>query len=166
MNTVLHSGENDGGFVFNNEDTQPVTISNLTVDVSYTALNTEAGPIVLRIVDPTTGNSLGDYHLESITKDPVIPYTYGQLGIQIPLSFVLGAQKQKLLPIELLGADPMQIQGVNPTFTLTLRGVTTAPVVSKLIITAAQIAWSCVVPIGGFDPNATSGAFAAGTACQ
>lgn len=165
MDTVLRAGENDGGLVFNNEDTQGVTISSITIDVSYTALNVQTGPLVLRFIDPMSGNSLGDYHMETLPLDPSSPYTHAETNIQIPLSFNIPAQKQKLLPIELLGANTMQIQGVNPTFTLTLRGVTTAQTVQKLIINGAQIQWSCVVPLGGYDPNATSGAYAEDNAC-
>ena len=45
MATVLQSGENDGGFVFNNSSAEAVTVTGLTLDVSYTALNVVAGPL-------------------------------------------------------------------------------------------------------------------------
>jgi hypothetical protein len=165
MDTLLQQSENDGGFVFNNEDNQTTTLSGITIGVSYTALNVAQGPLVLRFINPATGASFDDYHLEDLPTDPSIPYTHAQTNISIPLGFVIAPSTQKLLPIELLGADPMSIQGVNPTLTITLSGIATDPVVSKLAMGAAQISWSCVVPVGGYDPNATSGAFAAGNAC-
>jgi len=164
MNTVLANDENDGGIVFNNEDTNPVTITNLVVDVSYTAL-VGGTPLVLRFADPVTGLSLYDYHLENVPLDPGSTYTHTVTGIQVPLSFTVGAEKAKMLPVEILGVNRMSVLGVNPTVTVTLRNVVTNPFVERLILTAAQLSWSCVVPVGGFDPNATSGAFAAGNAC-
>jgi len=165
MNTVLRDDENDGGFTFNNEDSQPVTLSGLTIDVSFRALNLAEGPLVLRFVNPATGLSLYDYHLENLPADPSGQFLHSQAGIQIPFSFTLAAGAEKLLPIQVLGVHRMSIQGIDPTITITLRGVATDPPVGKLILGQALISWSCVVPFGSYDPNATSGAFAAGNAC-
>jgi hypothetical protein len=168
MVTILHDDENDGGFVFNNEDAQPVTITNLTIDASYTALDTSERPLLLRPVNPTTGLSFGDYHLETLVADPSVPYTYAGTNITIPISLTLKPKTEKMLPIEILGVHRLSILGTDPAVTITLRGVTTSQGTSggKTVIASNQISWSCIVPLGGYDPNATSGPFITGQACQ
>ncbi len=167
MDTVLQSNENDGGFVFRNNDAEPIMVSNLTLDVSYTALNVAYGPLVLRFIDPATELPLGsDYHLESLAADPSLPYTNVGTGIQIPVSFTIGPTSQKLLPLELLGVHWMSISGVNPTMTITLRAVATDQSQGKAVLNAAVLSWSCIVATEAYDPNATSGAYASGLACQ
>lgn len=165
MGAVLENSENNGGFVFNNEDAEPVTITGLTLDVSYTALNTAAGPLVLRLLDPTTNLSIGDYHLENLPADAALPYTHTGT-ITAPLSFAVKATSQKMLPLVILGAQTMNISSVDPSMTITLSAITADPDNGKIMLKAAKIGWSCVVPVGAYDPNATSGPFATGEACR
>ncbi|HEX4104273.1 MAG TPA: hypothetical protein VHZ04_02220 [Candidatus Paceibacterota bacterium] len=166
MDTVLNSSNNQGGFVFDNEDTEPVTVTGFAINVSYTALNTGQGPLVLRFLDPVSGAPLTDYHLENLALDPTTQYTHTGTDIQIPVSFTIPASSQKLLPIELLGVHTVSITGVNPAVTITLQTVSTNPSDAKTILGQAQISWSCEVPTTSYDPNATSGALASGLACQ
>jgi hypothetical protein len=165
IGTVLKNGENDGGFVFTNEDTEPITITQMTLDISYTGLSTVYGPLVFRVVNPVNGQPDGDYHLENLPAITGQQYTFGQSGMVIPASLTIPAGGQKLLPIQVLGVDTMSIQGVNPSMTVTLRGITTNRTDSNAVINGAQLAWSCVVSFVSYDPNATSGAVADGDAC-
>ncbi len=165
INTVLKDTENDGGLVFTNEDSKPITINQMAVDVSYTGLSTVNGPIILRIINPATGQSTGDYHLENLPADPSQQFTFSQSGISLPVSLTLPAGGEKLLPIELLGTHTMSIAGVNPTVTVKLRGITTNRDDSNIVLNDAQLSWSCVVTFQVYDPNATSGALVAGDAC-
>ncbi|GEM_PF-1561263 len=166
MNTVLADETNDGGFVLKNEDAKPATVTNLTLDVSYTALNTQIGPLVLQILDPSTDVSLFKYHMENLAADTSLPYTHSATGIEVPLSFTLKPADRKLLPVRILGVHRMMISGVDPTVTVALRALAVDPSDIKPTLNTAQIRWSCVVPLTGYDPNATSGPFAAGDACR
>jgi len=165
MSTVLKNDEDDGGFVFNNEDTQPITVTQMTLDVSYTALSTVYGPIIMRVVNPVTGQSTGDYHLESVPAVPGQQYAFAQPGMVIPVALTIPAGSQKLLPIQLVGIHTMSIEGVNPVVTVTLRDVTTGHASGNTVINGTQLSWSCVVTFAAYDPNATSGALVAGDAC-
>jgi hypothetical protein len=165
MNTVLKNNENDGGFVFTNEDVLANTVTAITLDVSYTGLTNIYGPLVLRVVDPATEQSVGDYHLENVPADANDQYTHHQNGITLPISFKVFAGSQKLLPIQVLGVQAMSVSGVNPNITITLRGVTTDHGEDKLIVNSAIIRWNCVVTFASYDPNATSGALVSGNAC-
>jgi len=185
MNTILADNTNNGGVVFNNQDINPVTITGITFDASYSYLNILNGPLVLRFLDPTTNQSLADYHLEKI---PAVAdgaaaggnavgtsntYTYAQSGITLPLSFTIPPSTQKMLPIEVLGVDRMFVLGTSPTMSITLRGVTTNEADNangasgdvKIVMANPNITWSCAVSTASYDPNATSGVYTTGQAC-
>lgn len=167
MGTVLHNGENDGGFVFNNSSAEAVTITGLTLDISYTALNVAAGPLVLRPIDPISGVPYSDYHLENLAVDPSVPYTHTGTGIVIPVSFTVKPAQQKMFPLEILGVSVMGVAGASPAMTITLRDITTDGASGvKVSQNAPKISWSCIVPLTGYDPNATSGPYATGEACR
>lgn len=168
MSTLLTDSMNQGGFVFNNEDTGPVTIKDLTFDISYTGLNTVYGPLVLRIVNPTDETVYTDYHMESFPLDPSSQFTHSKTGVSVslPFPFTVNGAYQKMLPIEVLGVHKMSVLGVDPTVTITLRGVSVDPSNVRTQINSPQISWSCVVVLGAYDPNATSGPAAVGTACR
>ncbi len=166
MNTMLNNNANFGGFIFRNDDTQPITITGLDIDVSYRGLNIINTPLVLRVENPATGVSLVDYHLEKLAADPSSSYAYAGTDIHIPLSFTLGATSQKMLPVDILGVQRLSIYGINPTIAVTLRGVTTNQNMNKIVLSSPKISWSCIVPLGAYDPNATSGPYATGQACQ
>jgi len=166
MNTVLQDNVSSGGFVFRNDDAEPVTITGLDVDVSYTALNTAGGPLVLRFADPATELSLIDYHLENLAVNPSLPNTHSGTNIHVPLSLTINPASPKMLPVKILGAHRMSISGVDPSVTVTLRQVTTNQSASRIMLSSAKISWSCVIIIGACDPNATSGPCATGQACR
>lgn len=166
MSTILSNDTNNGGFVFNNQDGAPVTITGLTFDVSFQYLTTVYGPLVLRMVDPITETSLGDYHLETTPVDPTKEFSYHAPNVTIPISFTVKGSSQKLLPIEILGVHKMLIDKTTPQVTLTLTGITTNPSDTKTTLNSATISWSCDVVIGGYDPNATSGPMATGRICK
>jgi hypothetical protein len=165
MNSLLQDGTNLGGLVFNNINSSPVTITGLDIDVAYTGLNIANNPLVLRVEDPVTNDSLDDVHLETL-KAASAPYTYSGTDIHIPLSFTVGAASQKMLPLDLLGVQKLHIYGVDPSITITARNVTTDPNLNRTVLNAAEISWSCINPIGTYDPNATSGPYATGQACS
>ena len=155
MDQVLTDGENDGGITFNNEDTTTSTIRGLTIDVSFTDFNLLNGPLVLRVIDPATGQTISDYHLEKAPVDPSTPYTNTQTGIVIPLNFAIPAQHQKMLPIEILNVQKMLMQGSTPQITVTVKNVQTAESGVKTNLSSPVVHWQCTVALGGYNPNAT-----------
>lgn len=166
MSTILKSNLNTGGFIFRNDDTDPVTVTGIDVDVSYRGLDTMDGPLLLRVKDTATDLPLAEYNLENLAADPSASYAHSGTNIHIPFSFTINAASQKLLRINVLGVHRLSIYGVDPTVSITLHRVTTDKNADKVVLSAAKISWSCIVPIGAYDPNATSGPFATGQACQ
>ena len=166
MSTVLKNDLDNGGFVFNNEDTASTTITQLTVDVSYTALSTLYGPLILRVVDPATGQPAGDFHLENLPAVTGQQFTFAQSGMAIPVSFTLPPGAVKLLPLQLLGVHTMSVLGTNPVATITLRSIATNRADSNAVMNSASLSWNCVVTTASYDPNATSGPLVAGDACN
>lgn len=167
MDTILtDQGSNNGGFVFTNNDADPITVTGLTIDISYQGLTLLQGPLTLRFLDPSTNASLFDYNMESVPANPAGQFSYATTGVTIPLSLKIPGMKAELLPFEILGAHLMSVSGLNPTITITLRNVATTESDVPAVVNAAQVQWSCVVAVAGYDPNATSGPYADGTVCK
>jgi hypothetical protein len=166
MNTHLVDDTNIGGFVFENQDSDPITVTKMTLDLSYTALNTQAGPLVLRFLDPTTGKFLYDFDMLSLPALPSPEHTYGEMNIDLPIAFTFPASAKKLLQVEVLGVHKMLIVGNDPMIKIALRGVTTDSADVRTLFLGAEIHWSCIVTNIPFDPNATTGPFATGEACK
>lgn len=156
--SLLQNNTNDGGFTFNNQDSQPVTITGLTVDVSYTGVVTSTNLLVLRFADPETGASLYDYPLASDAPGG------STNDVSIPLSFTIPAKTARVLPVNAIGVSILAVDGTNPTINVTLEGMTVNDGIPTKLI-SSQISWSCVVPTTGYDPYATSSAFLSGQAC-
>lgn len=165
INTVLKNEKNDGGIVFNNQDSSPITIQAVALDISFTYLSTIEGPLVLRFADPVTGQPLSDYHLEGLPELSSSTFTYGQTNITVPVNFVIGSSKERSLPIQILNVQKMGIPGTSPAVHITLRGVTTNRSDVKTVLTDPDIIWTCTIPTVAYDPNATSGVFVSGQAC-
>lgn len=165
MSTHLVSDENDGGFTFANQDTQPITVTSETFDISFAGLSTSYGPLVLRLVDPKDPTNHLDYHLENTPVNPAVPFTYNVPGITLSFPFTINGSAQKLLPVQILGVHKLSVEGTDPTVKVTLRGFTTDRTDIKRAPGTPQILWSCVVTLAAYDPNATSGPFATGDAC-
>lgn len=167
MNTILKDGQNNGGFVFENQDSNPITISNITIDTSFTKLNTSTSPLVLRFVDSASDKTLFDYHMETLPADPTLPRTQGQKNANIPISFKIGPKTKKALWIQALGVSKINaLDGINPAIHVAIRGVTTNQADTKTILRSATFTWTCVIPTTSYDPNATSGIFMSGEVCR
>ncbi|HVO28776.1 MAG TPA: hypothetical protein VMT81_02215, partial [Candidatus Paceibacterota bacterium] len=146
-------------FTFDNQDSEPVTITGLTIDASFNGLNTSTRPLLLRFEDPATGSSLYDYHMETLPGGSAA-------GVSIPLSFTIAPGIQKMLPVQALGVNILQVDGTSPAIIVTLRGVNVGAGSGVSVRMATpQINWSCTVPVGGYNPYATSSPFLTGQAC-
>ena len=166
MNTVLKNNRNDGGFVFTNNDTEPITITSLTLNVSYADLTTVYGPLVMRTLDPETGAITGEYDLTSIPADPSRPYAFAKNGIVAPVNVTIPPGGSRIIPIQLVGVDAMSMEHTTPTFSISLAAVATNRTDAAITLTNAALQWSCVVTFQAYDPNATSGPLATGQACN
>lgn len=166
MNTILANDENDGGFVFTNTDPRDSAITGVTFDVSYNNLSTTQRPLVLRFLNPADGTILYDYHMENLPETDPSTFAHGATGVNAPLSFTIKGSNQKLLPVQILGVTKMLIAGSTPRITVTLTGISTGQSNVKTVFHSAKISWHCVVASGAYDPNATSGPYATGEACQ
>ncbi len=153
MNSVLVNDKNDGGIVFTNTDPNPVTVTDLTLDVSYSYLSTTDRPLVLRILTPDTDVRLADYHLENLPETDPSTYTYGQAGMNAPITFTIPGSTQKMLPIEILGVTKMLISGSSPAVIVTVRAATTNQTGMKTTLSNPTVTWACNVPYSVSNPN-------------
>jgi hypothetical protein len=153
MNSILVNDENDGGIVFTNTDPNPVTVTGLTLDVAYRYLSTTDRPLVLRILTPDTDARLADYHLENLPTTDSSAYTYGQSGMNAPVTFTIPGSAQKMLPIEILGVTKMLISGSSPAVTVAVRAVATNQASVKTTLSSPTITWTCNVPYSVSNPN-------------
>ena len=166
MSSLLKDGKNESGFVFDNQDDKPLTITKLTIDISFTALNTASTPLVVRFLDPKTELSIFDYHAESLPADSSDPHTQSGTNAEVPLSFTLGAHSQKMLPVQMVGVSKLNIAGVNPAITVIVRSVTTDSADVGVVLRQSQISWTCITPTEAYNPLATSSIFMTGQACR
>ncbi len=166
MDTVLKDTENDGGFVFTNDDTQPITVTNLTFNVAYNDLTNAYGPTILRFINPVTGAPAGDFDISNLPAVSGGSYTNEQDGLSAPVSLTIPPDDERLLPIAILGAHPLSVQSTTPTLSVTLKGVTISAPDVQTVLNSASISWSCTVTFAIYDPNATSGALVSGQACN
>ena len=165
IDTVLKNDKNVGSFVFDNEDSDPITVTNVTFDASFVTLSTSSNPLVVRFLDPITENILYDYHLENIPADPAKQFSAAQTGITVPVSFTVPGNTERALPINVVGVRKMSVSGINPSITITLRGVGLTDATIKKELQSPSITWTCVTPTGAYDPNSLTDAFATGQAC-
>jgi hypothetical protein len=157
-NSLLQDNTNLGGFTFDNQDSEPVTITGLTVDVSFNGVSTSTGLLVLRFANPVTGASLYDYPLATAAAGG------SATGVSIPLSLTIPANTAKALPVDALGVSVLAVSGSNPSVNVVLRGVTVNDSIATQLI-SPRISWSCVVPTTAYDPYATSSPFLSGQVC-
>lgn len=166
ITTILKDGENSGGFIFDNQDSKTLTITNLNIDASFTALTTSTRPLVIRFLDPRTDLSLFDYHLENLPADPTKPGTQSVVNAAVPLSFKIEPHTKKLLPIQALGVTVLSIPGNKPVIKVVLRGVTVDQTDVKTTLRQPEISWTCTVPTEAYNPYATSSVFMTGEVCR
>lgn len=165
IDTLLRDDKNSGGFVFNNQDSLPVTITSVKVDAYYANLNVSSLPLVLRFIDPSTETTLADYNLGNIPENSG-QYTHSQTGIDVPISFYLAPNSQKMLAVQMVGVRKMILANQDPIIKITLTDVSPDNSDAKVSISSPQIVWTCIATTAAYDPNATSGPYATGQVCK
>ncbi len=148
---TLVNGKNDSGFIFNNEDSEPVTLTGLTLDISFTALSV-IDPLVIRFADGKTEKSIVDYPINGLPDDQSIQFTKRKSGIQIPLSFTIKANSQRLLAISALGVQALSISSTTPAVEIDLVDATFDRTDVRPYFNSRTIKWYCVVPQLGIAP--------------
>jgi hypothetical protein len=167
MDTVLKNDKNTGGFVFINQDTLPLTVNGLMLDIAYTGLNADTrNPLVLRFLEPGSEQTLLEHHLETIPEDLGKQFSHTQNGLTLPITFTIEPASQKMLPVHLLGVRKMSVLGINPTVTIALRETKINRGDVKTVLNSAALSWMCIVSFESFNPNATSGPYVSGTVCR
>lgn len=154
MSTLLKYGLNTNAFVFDNQDSQPITLTGLVFDASFTALSTSSSPLVIRFVDPKNEATLYEYHMENLPPDLSRPYTYGQTNIQVNFPFEIGAAGEKAIFVEALGVSGAVLTNANPEIRVALKNISTDRNDIKTIFISPIISWSCI-PMQ-YNPYATS----------
>lgn len=143
LNMTLKSDKSTNGFVFDNQSGAPVTVTDLMFDVSFLSLNT-GSPIVLRFTDPVTETSFGDHPLQDIPADPSNPRRHGTTGLNETVSFAVKPGAQRMLPVEVLGVQPIIFGSIEPEVKITLQQITTDHPEVKTMLASPVILWTCV----------------------
>jgi len=165
MNTILRDGINSNGFVFNNQDSDPVNITGLTFRVSFTSLNTSTVPLILRFADPISGASLMDYEIDGLPSDPILTNVHSQDGVRASLVFGIPPSNQKMLMVQALGVQKFIFGGMNPEIKIMLEGITTDRPDVKIIFNSTVIDWTCTPMTQQYNPYSTSSLYESGQAC-
>lgn len=148
LDTVLKFNKSTNGFVFDNQSAVPITVTGFTFDVSFTALNTSS-PLVLRFLESDNGTMLVEYPLQDSPADSIRPHTNASADMKASFSFAVKPRARRLLPVEILGVQPLAIIGVNPEVKVTLRQITTDHSDINTAILSPIVSWNCIT----YDPN-------------
>lgn len=155
-NTLLINSANNGGIILKNEDSNPITITSVTFNASYSYLNTLSSiPLIIRFQNPVSDAPLADY----------TPTNQTSTNITLPLSLIIPPLSQKFLPIQVLGVQKMLVLNTTPSVSIAITGVTIDRSDVKIILNNPNLTWSCEVTSQSYNPNATSGAYVSGQAC-
>jgi len=154
------------GFVFNNRDSQTITVTDLKLDISYAALSLDPIPPIIRFMDSFTDKQLAEYDLGQVPEDTSHPMLHTKTSIDIPVTFPIPAGSQKMIAVHILGVRKIRSIGNDPDLKISLRDITTDPGDVKTVFNFPQLHWACIMPTTAYDPNATSGPFATGQACR
>ncbi|HUX35835.1 MAG TPA: hypothetical protein VMV71_02265 [Candidatus Paceibacterota bacterium] len=148
LDTLLKSGSDENGFVFDNQSGSKIMISSLTFDVYFKSLNVSS-PIIIRFVNPDDSSSYVDFPVQNLPADVSDPAAKSATGMQeSSFSFSINPHSQRLLTVQLFGIQQLMTIGVNPEFKIMLRQITTDNPSLKTTLFSPSISWSCIP----FDP--------------
>jgi len=152
LDTTLKSNKNTNGFVLDNQSAVPITVTGVTFDVSFTALNTSF-PLIFRFIKPDDESILAEYPLQDLPADSGRPQMKKGANMKASFSFVVKGRSQRLLPVEIVNVQPLTLIGLNPEITVTLRQVDIDRSDIKATLFSPIISWSCIV----YDPYHAGG---------
>lgn len=148
----LISGQNDSGFAFSNEDSEPVTVTGLTLNISIAAVGV-TNPLVIRFADGKTGAIIKDYQINDMPDDPSLQFAKAKSGIQIPLSLTIKPNSNRFLEVSALGVEVLSyIPGSSPTISIDLSNVTLDRTDMNIYFNSRKIKWYCIAPQIGATP--------------
>ncbi len=147
LSTLLKSGLNSNGFVFDNQSNTKLIINGLTFDIYFKALNVSS-PIVVRFINPDDETSHIDFQVQNLPADVANPNVRSTTGMKTSFSFSINPRSQRLLRAELLGIQQLLTIGVNPEFNVILQQVNVDSSDIKTVFFSPAISWNCIP----FDP--------------
>ncbi len=148
LGTALKSGSDANGFVFDNQSDSKITITGMTFDIRFRALNVSS-PIVVRFVNPNNEAVYVDFPVQNAAVDPADSNSRHAAGLNAGLSFSINPHSQRLLGVELFGIQQLLTAGVNPEFKVVLQEISTDNSGLKKVFLSPAITWSCIP----FDPT-------------
>jgi hypothetical protein len=155
LGIVLKDGENTSGLVFNNQDDQPLIITALTFNVSFTALATSS-PLAIRFADPKDESSLIDYRIQDLPPDPLRPYTSSRANISVSMAFNIGPYEQRMILVKALGVHKSLLPSVNPEIAVTVTKVSTDRSDINTTLSSTFVSWSCIANTQTYNPYAST----------
>ncbi len=158
LGTTLRSGTDNNGFVFDNQSDSPINVNGIVVDVSFRSLNTSS-PIALRFYSPDNESLISDFQIQNSPPDPLklnFKTTQG-IVVSFPFTFTVKPRSQRMLPVQILGVQPLNEVGINPEIDIVLRQVNYDNQGIKISLVSPAISWSCIpydaLTSGGNLPN-------------
>ena len=148
LSTLLKSGVNANGFVFDNQSDAKLAITDIVFDISFKSLNVSS-PIIVRFINPDNESSFSDFPVQEFLADSAKPDMKIGTGIKPSLSFNLNPHSQRLLQVQVLGVQQLLTVGVNPEFNVILRQAVIDNSNIKTVFFSPAISWSCIT----FDPR-------------
>ncbi len=148
LGTALKSGSDSNGLVFDNQSDSKITVTGMTFDIHFKALNVSS-PIVVRFVNPANEAVYVDFPVQNAAVDSSDPNSRSATGLNASLSFPINPHSQRLLTVELFGIQQLLTAGVNPEFKVVLQEISTDNSALKKVFLSPAITWSCIP----FDPS-------------
>ncbi len=148
LGTALKSGSDANGFVFDNQSDSKITVTGMTFDIRFKALNVSS-PIVVRFVSPNNEAVYVDFPVQNAAVDAADSNSRYAAGLNASLSFSINPHSQRLLGVELFGIQQLLTAGVNPEFKVVLQEISTDNSGLKKVFLSPAITWSCIP----FDPT-------------
>lgn len=148
LGMALKSGSDANGFVFDNQSDSKITVTGMTFDIYFKALNVSS-PIIVRFVNPSNEAVYVDFPVQNAAVNPTDSNSRHAAGLNASLSFSINPHSQRLLGVELFGIQQLLTAGVNPEFKVVLQEISTDNNNLKKVFLSPAITWSCIP----FDPT-------------
>lgn len=142
-NVLLKNGLNISAFVFDNQDSEPITLNGLVFDASFASLSTST-PLAVRFVNPKNETALYELRMENLPPILSRPGAYGLTNVQANFPFTIGGKSEKALFVEAVGVNWTYSAGINPEIKITLKNVLIDKSDVQVMISSPTISLSCI----------------------
>ena len=152
--TILRENTNTRGVVFTNTDDAALTINDIILDISLTAID-QTKPSVVRFSDDKE-IALTEFSLQDIPADASQQFSNTRRDIKAQLSLKIEPHSSKMMFVQALGIHKLN-PGVNPSITLNFTKINTDRSDMVLRPNSLKIFWSCAMPVIGAGVPESSG---------